>query len=295
LAPAITELSRGLDFVHRVPQDPRYVSIRHLHTAYSVCEVAVLLAALVALAATARAARRWGIVKRPAWLVECGRMSYGAAWALQRELVTARQAGRVRDVVLLVEHPPVITIGRAGRSANILLPRALLAAQGFEVFEVERGGDVTYHGPGQLVGYPIVDLRAVDEDIVRYVRSLEGALIGALQQFGVSAERVRGYPGVWVGGSKIAAIGVAVKRRVTMHGFALNVAPNLDHFAVINPCGLGKPVTSMAGVLGRPVSLGEVQPVMAAQLGATLEMELAPATIDALRAHAAEPAPAGGE
>lgn len=222
-------------------------------------------------------------------------MPYGAAWALQRELVTARQAGRVRDVVLLVEHPPVITIGRAGRSANILLPRALLAAQGFEVFEVERGGDVTYHGPGQLVGYPIVDLRAVDEDVVRYVRSLEGALIGALQQFGISAERVRGYPGVWIGGSKIAAIGVAVKRRVTMHGFALNVAPNLDHFAVINPCGLGKPVTSMAGVLGRPVSLAEVQPLVTARLGATLEMELEPVTMDALRAHAAEPAPAGGE
>lgn len=222
-------------------------------------------------------------------------MAYPDAWALQRELVTARQAGRIRDVVLIVEHPPVITIGRAGRSANILLPRTLLAAQGFEVFEVERGGDVTYHGPGQLVGYPIVDLRAVDEDVVRYVRSLEGALIGALRQFGVSAERVRGYPGVWAGDSKIAAIGVAVKRRVTMHGFALNVAPNLDHFAVINPCGLGKPVTSMAAVLGRPVSLREVQPVVAGQLGAALEMELEPVTIDALRAHAAEPAPAGGE
>jgi lipoate-protein ligase B len=222
-------------------------------------------------------------------------MAYGAAWALQRELVTARQAGRIRDVVLIVEHPPVITIGRAGRSANILLPRTLLAAEGFEVFEVERGGDVTYHGPGQLVGYPIVDLRAVDEDVVRYVRSLEGALIGALGQFGVSAGRVRGYPGVWAGDSKIAAIGVAVKRRVTMHGFALNVAPNLDHFAVINPCGLGKPVTSMAAVLGRPVSLREVQPVVAGQLGAALEVELEPVTIDALRAHAAEPAPAGGE
>lgn len=222
-------------------------------------------------------------------------MAYAAAWALQRELVTARQAGRIRDVVLVVEHLPVITIGRAGRSANILLPRTLLAAQGFEVFEVERGGDVTYHGPGQLVGYPIVDLRAVDEDVVRYVRSLEGALIGALRQFGVSADRVRGYPGVWAGDSKIAAIGVAVKRRVTMHGFALNVAPNLDHFAVINPCGLGKPVTSMAAVLGRPVSLPEVQPVVAGQLGAALEMELEPVTIDALRAYAAEPAPAGGE
>ena len=222
-------------------------------------------------------------------------MAYAAAWTLQRELVTARQAGRIGDVVLLVEHPPVITIGRAGRSANVLLPRALLAAQGFEVFEVERGGDVTYHGPGQLVGYPIVDLRALDEDVVRYVRSLEGVLIDALQQFGVSAERVRGYPGAWVGNSKIAAIGVAVKRRVTMHGFALNVAPNLDHFAVINPCGLGKPVTSMARVLGRPVSLREVQPVVAGQLGAALQMEFEPVTIDALRTQMAEPARAGGE
>ncbi len=222
-------------------------------------------------------------------------MAYPAAWALQRALVTARQAGRIRDVVLLLEHPPVITIGRAGRSSNILVPRTLLAAQGFEVFEVERGGDVTYHGPGQLVGYPIVDLRALDEDVVRYVRSLEGALIGALQQFGISAARSRGYPGVWVGDAKIAAVGVAVKRRVTMHGFALNVAPNLDHFAVINPCGLGKPVTSMAGVLGRAVSLAEARPVVAEQLGEDLEMVLEPLTIDALRARVGEPATAGGE
>lgn len=222
-------------------------------------------------------------------------MAYPAAWALQRALVTARQAGRIRDVVLLLEHPPVITIGRAGRSSNILVPRTLLAAQGFEVFEVERGGDVTYHGPGQLVGYPIVDLRALDEDVVRYVRSLEGALIGALQQFGISAARARGYPGVWVGDAKIAAVGVAVKRRVTMHGFALNVAPNLDHFAVINPCGLGKPVTSMAGVLGRAVSLAEARPVVAEQLGEDLEMVLEPLTIDALRARVGEPATAGGE
>jgi lipoate-protein ligase B len=222
-------------------------------------------------------------------------MAYPAAWALQRALVTARQAGRIRDVVLLLEHPPVITIGRAGRSSNILVPRTLLAAQGFEVFEVERGGDVTYHGPGQLVGYPIVDLRALDEDVVRYVRSLEGALIGALQQFGISAARARGYPGVWVGDAKIAAVGVAVKRRVTMHGFALNVAPNLDHFTVINPCGLGKPVTSMAGVLGRAVSLAEARPVVAEQLGEDLEMVLEPLTIDALRARVGEPATAGGE
>jgi lipoate-protein ligase B len=221
-------------------------------------------------------------------------MAYGTAWALQRALVAARQAGRIQDVVLLLEHPPVITIGRAGRSANLLVPRSQLAAQGFEVFDVERGGDVTYHGPGQLVGYPVVDLRALDEDVVRYVRSLEGALVDALRQFGITAARARGYPGVWVGDAKIAAIGVAVKRRVTMHGFALNVAPNLDHFAVINACGLGKPVTSMAGVLGRAVSLAEVQPVVAERLGDALGLTLEPVTIDVLRAHVDEPAPAGG-
>src|SRR5207302_897801 len=130
--------------------------------------------------------------------------------------------------------------------------------QGFDVHATERGGDVTYHGPGQLVGYPILDLGALDEDVVRYVRGLEAALIGALERFGIPGARLRGYPGVWVGDAKVAAIGVAVKRRVTMHGFALNVAPDLDHFGVINPCGLGKPVTSMARLLGRPVSLAEV-------------------------------------
>lgn len=234
-------------------------------------------------------------MSRSAWLIDCGTMAYGDAWALQRAVVAARQAGRIPDVVMLLEHPPVITIGRAGRSTNILVPRAQLAAQGFKVFEIERGGDVTYHGPGQLVGYPIVDLRSLDEDVVRYVRSLEKTLIAALQEFGIAAARARGYPGVWVGEAKIAAIGVAVKRKVTMHGFALNVAPNLDHFAVINPCGLGKPVASMAGILGRAVSVAEVQPVVARRLGQALGLALEPVGVERVRAHVGEPAAAGGE
>jgi lipoate-protein ligase B len=211
-------------------------------------------------------------------------MGYGEAWALQRALVAARQAGHIGDAVLFVEHPPVITIGRSGRAANILTPREFLGARGVEVFEIERGGDVTYHGPGQLVGYPIIDLRALDEDVVRYVRLLETALIRSLEEFGIAGSRVRGYPGVWVDDAKIAAIGVAVKRRVTMHGFALNVAPDLDDFALINPCGLGKPVTSMARELGRAVSVREVQPVVARALGGVFEMELRPASVDELRA-----------
>ena len=230
---------------------------------------------------------------RGAWLVEGGRMRYADAWAFQRALVAARQAGRIEDVVLLVEHPPVITIGRGGRAANILVSRDLLAAQGFDVHATERGGDVTYHGPGQLVGYPILDLGALDEDVVRYVRGLEAALIGALERFGIPGARLRGYPGVWVGDAKVAAIGVAVKRRVTMHGFALNVAPDLDHFGVINPCGLGKPVTSMARLLGRPVSLAEVQPVVVRSLGEVFAMEVRPLAVDAVLARIGEASPVG--
>jgi lipoate-protein ligase B len=224
-------------------------------------------------------------------LVECGRMAYADAWALQRALVAARQADRIGDVILFVEHPPVITIGRAGRTANILIPRDALRARGIELHEVERGGDVTYHGPGQLVGYPIINLRALDEDVVRYMRLLEASLIRSLEVFGMTAVRVRGYPGVWVGDAKIAAIGVAVKRKVTMHGFALNVDPDLDHFSLINPCGLGKAVTSMARELGRAVALTEVQSVVARSLGDVFEIELRPAAVEALRAEVGEAAP----
>jgi lipoate-protein ligase B len=222
---------------------------------------------------------------RRAWLVECGRMPYGQAWALQRALLAARQDDRIPDTVLLLEHPPVITVGRGGRASNILAPEDALAARGIDVYEVERGGDVTYHGPGQLVGYPILNLRALDEDVVRYVRLLEATLITALEGWAISAERMRGFPGVWVQGAKIAAIGVAVKRKVTLHGFALNVAPDLSHFDLINPCGLGKPVTSMALVLGRALSLGVVGPAVSRAFEDTFQVTLAPVTIAALGAH----------
>jgi lipoate-protein ligase B len=221
---------------------------------------------------------------RTAWLVNGDWMAYSDAWALQRALVAARQAEQIPDVVLLVEHPPVITVGRAGRVSNVLAPAETLAARGIDVHHVERGGDVTYHGPGQLVGYPILNLRALDEDVVRYVRLLEGALITALAPWGILAERVRGFPGAWVAGAKIAAIGVAVKRRVTMHGFALNVDPALEHFALINPCGLGKPVTSMARLLGRPIALDEVRPGVERALAETLRIALTPVSLGDLKA-----------
>jgi lipoate-protein ligase B len=220
---------------------------------------------------------------RTAWFVPCGRLAYGDAWALQKTLLAARQAASVPDTVLFVEHPPVITLGRAARASNVLATPGLLAARGIEVFQIERGGDVTYHGPGQLVGYPIVDLRAFDEDVVRYVRALEGALIDALAAWGIDGGRLAGFPGVWTGGAKIAAIGVAVKRKVTMHGFALNVDPDLAAFDLINPCGLGRPVTSVARVLGCPVTLDEVVPRVGSALEAALAVRWEPRTLEDLR------------
>ncbi len=217
-------------------------------------------------------------------------MPYGDAWSLQRAVLAARQADQIPDTILLVEHPPVVTVGRAGRTSNVLVPRELLDARRIEFYEVERGGDVTYHGPGQLVGYPILNLRTLDEDVVRYVRLLEAALITALGRWEISGERVRGYPGVWVGGAKVAAVGVAVKRKVTMHGFALNVDPDLSHFELINPCGLGKPVTSIARLLGRAVPLDEARPAVAGALGETFQIRLVPVDAGALETVLSAPA-----
>jgi len=202
---------------------------------------------------------------RPGWLLDLrpGLSPYADAWELQKSLVAARQQERVTDGLMLLEHEPVFTIGRSGRSDHLLFSREVLTSKGFGVYEIERGGSVTFHGPGQLVGYPILDLRAYNEDVVKYMRSLEETIIRTLLDFGVIAQRMRGYPGAWIGDEKIAAVGVAVKRKVTMHGFALNVDPELAHFAYINPCGIGRPVTSMARALGRPVTLDEVRPVYA--------------------------------
>ncbi|HET8679064.1 MAG TPA: lipoyl(octanoyl) transferase LipB [bacterium] len=201
--------------------------------------------------------------------------AYADIWTLQRGLVAARQAGSVPDTLILLEHAPVVTIGRSGKRSNLLGSPDALIAQGIEVFDIERGGDVTYHGPGQMVGYPILDLRALNEDIVRFMRALEGSVIATLEDFGITASRERGFPGVWVDGAKICAVGVAVRRRVTMHGFALNVNTDLDAFSVINPCGLGRPVTSIARLLGHGVDVAEVGRVYAGQFASAFGIELA--------------------
>jgi lipoyl(octanoyl) transferase len=177
-------------------------------------------------------------------------MRYADAFALQQDLVSRRKADEIPDQLLFVEHPHVVTMGRSAHSENILASPEVLERAGIELHHTDRGGDVTYHGPGQVVGYPIVDLRKWNRDVVAYVRGLEQVLIDALREFGIASERVQGATGVWTEAGKIAAIGVHISRWVTSHGFALNVDTDLDYFRYIVPCGLTKPVTSMRALGG---------------------------------------------
>jgi lipoyl(octanoyl) transferase len=184
---------------------------------------------------------------------DLGRRSYGEVLELQRTLCRRRIAGEIaEDILLLVEHEPVVTLGRGTRAGSLPIPRANLERRGVAVFEVERGGDVTYHGPGQLVGYPILDLRGHREDLHWYLRRLETALSDALDVLGIRGCSRPGLTGVWIEGRKIASIGVHVKQWVTFHGFALNVTIDLDYFDLIVPCGIRDVVmTSVAQELGR--------------------------------------------
>jgi lipoyl(octanoyl) transferase len=189
---------------------------------------------------------------------DLGAMRWGAAYALQAELVGQRQRGEIGDQLLLVEHPHVVTMGRNGQAAHLLASAEVLAATGIEHYETNRGGDVTYHGPGQLVGYPIIQLNEWKRDVHAYVRALEEVIIRVLADFGLAGERVAGATGVWTGGAKICAIGVHLSRWVSSHGFALNVATDLQYFQYIVPCGLTKPVTSLRQ-LGVAASMEEVK------------------------------------
>lgn len=187
-------------------------------------------------------------------VVRLGRMDYGETLALQEAVLALRQRGEAGDVLLLVEHPPVITLGRRGEYSNIIAPREMLEAMGVSIYETNRGGDVTYHGPGQIVGYPVVDLNNFGRDVKEFVRLIEEAFILLLREkYGIEAHREDNkYTGVWVGRDKITAIGIAVKRWVTMHGFAFNVNTNLSHFRWINPCGLtDRGVASLEKLTGK--------------------------------------------
>lgn len=206
-------------------------------------------------------------------VLQLGRQDYGTSLRLQETLVELRKQGRIADTLLLVEHDPVITLGRNAKRENIVASAEQLRQRGVDLFEINRGGDVTYHGPGQLVGYPICDLRGlppkIDEEsgeakrigAVEYVRRLEEVLIRVCAEYGIGTQRVMGLTGVWTQAQperKIAAIGVHISRGVTSHGFALNVATDLDHFQMIVPCGISdKPVTSMERELGGAVGPGD--------------------------------------
>ena len=216
------------------------------------------------------------VLGRPPLLVRhLGRLPYAEGLRLQEALVAERQAHRTVDVLLLLEHDPVFTTGRNANSENMTTTPDALRAKGFEVFETGRGGDVTFHGPGQVVGYPILELPPERRDVHRYVRDLEEVMIRACADFGVTAGRVSGLTGVWVGEEKIGAIGVRIARWVTSHGFALNVANDLEPFGLVVPCGIrDRGVTSLQKVLGHPVNVDAVKRRLALHVAEVFDLEI---------------------
>jgi lipoyl(octanoyl) transferase len=234
-------------------------------------------------------------------VVELGLMEYGAAWELQRRAVAGRKSGAIPDVLLLCEHPHVITLGRSGKISNLRASDGVLRQMGVSFIETDRGGDITYHGPGQLVGYPILNLAEIRRDVAWYVRSLEEAMIRATAEFGIDSKRVAGHTGVWVDvppdgkeveeieevkdEEKLAAIGVHLSRWVTSHGFAYNVSTDLRYFDLIVPCGIaGKRATSLEKLLDRRLELQEVAPRIASHLGTIFGREPRTCGRDALEA-----------
>jgi lipoyl(octanoyl) transferase len=210
-------------------------------------------------------------------LHDLGRIGYAEALAVQRELVERRKRRVIPDQLLIVEHPHVITLGRNGHPENSLASEEVLRRTGIDFHVTDRGGDITYHGPGQIVGYPIFDLREWKRDVVAYVRAIEQVIMDALSEFGIEAGRIEGCTGVWVDGRKIAAIGVHISRWVTSHGFALNHTTDLSYFHYIVPCGITKPVTSMRE-LGSKAGREEVIAALARSFSRHFQFELAALT-----------------
>jgi lipoyl(octanoyl) transferase len=204
---------------------------------------------------------------------QLGRIGYVQSLELQQQLTAERKQGLISDHLLLLEHPHVITLGRNGRAEHLLASPEILERAGISFHPTDRGGDITYHGPGQLVGYPILDLREWKRDVGAYVRAIEQVIIDLLADYGIAAGRIPGLTGVWVGERKIAAIGVHISRWVTSHGFALNVDPDLSYFQYIVPCGLSKPVTSMSQ-LGVRVTMEEAGAHLATHFGRVFDCEM---------------------
>lgn len=216
-------------------------------------------------------------------VVPLGLVDFQTAFDLQRRLHSRVVAGEFPDLLLLLEHPHVFTLGRRGQESDVLASKDMLSRLGVDMQLVDRGGETTYHGPGQLVGYPIVNLRRLGVGVRQYVETLEQVLIGTISEFGITAHSEGKPTGVWVGDSKIAAIGVRVSRGVTMHGFALNVSPDLSFFEHIVPCGMPDvTVTSMARELGREVAVGDVLPGVARVFGEQIGMAVEWSSLEAL-------------
>lgn len=200
-------------------------------------------------------------MKKEAWILNLDTVPYEEAFALQKRLVVLRSQGTICDTLILLEHPPVFTITRKATLKNILVSQDELQDRGISLCQTNRGGDITYHGPGQIVGYPIMNLKDHGKDLHKYIRNIEEIIIALLADFDIAAHRDKANPGVWIGDEKIAAIGIAVKSSwITMHGFAFNVNPDLDHYSLIVPCGItNKGVTSLRKLLGSPIRMVEVR------------------------------------
>jgi len=229
------------------------------------------------------------------YIVDAGLIAYAEAWELQKRLVATRKAGAIEDVLLLCEHPHVITLGRNGKREHLLASEQVLRQKGVEFHSSDRGGDITYHGPGQLVGYPILNLGAIRKDVVWYVRMLEEVMIRATAEFGITAERVTGKTGIWVRGTsdsnageteeKLGAIGVHISRWVTSHGFAYNASTDLRYFDLIVPCGItGRKATSLEKILGTAVIRKEVMQPVVRNFGEVFELEMRETSLGDLRA-----------
>lgn len=206
---------------------------------------------------------------------QIGLTEYSRAYNLQKKLLRLRMEGEITDTLLLLEHPPTITIGRFGKYENILASREQLETDGISLFFTDRGGDVTYHGPGQLVAYPIINLRQIGRNIRQYIHALEEVIIRVLNSFSIVAERDQGYTGVLVNNEAVAAIGLSIKRWVSMHGFALNVNTNLEHFSLINPCGFSdKKVTSISRLLAQNVTMDVITEKLLACFSEVFETDI---------------------
>ena len=208
-------------------------------------------------------------------VLDLGLVSYEKAYYLQKKLHEFRREGRIDDVLILLEHEPVVTVGRGGKRDNILVSDELLESKGIRVFEIDRGGDVTLHCPGQLVGYPIFDLKVHGKNIHKYLRNIEEIIIGSLKVYGIDGQSIEGHTGVWVGGKKIASIGIGIKGWVTFHGFSLNINSDLSYFSLIRPCGFeSRMVTSMSEILGSPVEPKDFRHQLIEQFAEVFNLEM---------------------